>query len=128
MSGSVGAVLALRLTTPAAHLGSFVPGIARAYETTMAAEVTSSAGNAALSVSDADGSGRLANGPLRLAEPLQVKAQGQQAEGGAFAPLTADPVVLLRYAGPVGLDPVTITLRQSIGATEPLRTGDTARR
>jgi hypothetical protein len=117
-------VLSLRLTSPAAHLGDFVPGIARAYETTMAAEVTSSAGNAELAVSDAvDGSGRLANGPLRLAEPLHVKAQGQQAEGGVFAPLTADPLVLLRYAGPVGLDRVTITLRQSIGATEPLRTG-----
>ena len=33
----------------------------------------------------------------------------------------------LRYAGPVGRDQVTITLKQSIGATEPLRSGGYAK-
>ena len=103
-------------------------GIARDYESTLAAEVTSSAGNAELAVTDAaDGSGRLVNGAWRLANPLLAKAQGQQAEGGAFAPLSGDPLPLLRYAGPVGLDQVTITLRQSISATEPLRSGGYAK-
>ena len=81
VSGSVGAGLALRLTTPAAHLGSFVPGIARAYETTMAAEVTSSAGNAALSVSDADGSGRLADRPAASCRAAAGQGAGPAGRG-----------------------------------------------
>jgi hypothetical protein len=98
--------------------------VARDYETTLTADVTSSAGTAELAVMDnVDGSGRLVNGALRLAEPLLVKAQGQQAPGGAFAPLAGSPLVLLSYPGPVGRDQVTITLKQSIGANEPLRTG-----
>ena len=128
VGGSVGSVLALRLTSPSANFGAFVPGVARSYESTLAAEVTSSAGSAELAMTDAaDGSGRLVNGAWSLADALLAKAQGQQSDGGPFTPLSRDPLVLLRYAGPVGRDQVTITLKQSIGATEPLRSGGYAK-
>ena len=43
----------------------------------------------------------------------------------SFAPIGGDAgrLVLREYAAPVSNDALTIELRQSIGATEPLRTG-----
>jgi hypothetical protein len=42
-----------------------------------------------------------------------------------FAPVgsTSSPTQLLSYAGPVSNDPVSIGLKQSIAATDALRTG-----
>ena len=65
--------------------------------------VTSTAGDAALSVSPQPA--YLANGTYMLSEPLQV----------AFSKAA--------WTGPVSGDPVTITFRQHIGATQALRTG-----
>ena len=65
--------------------------------------------------------GKLVNGTFAPAERLQAKANS-----GAFASLpgtAGEPLNLLTYNGPVSNDPVTIALRQHIGATEPLRTG-----
>ena len=60
VGGSVPATLALTLGAPATF-GAFTPGVARSYETSTTATVTSTAGNAALSSSDP---GRLTNGDL----------------------------------------------------------------
>ena len=62
----------------------------------------SSAGDAALSVSDP---GHLMNGTFSLPSPLEV----------AFSKSTWD--------APVSNDPVTISFKQHIGATDALRTG-----
>ena len=66
--GSVPATLALTLG-PAATFGTFVPGLANDYTATATANVISSAGDAALTVSDP---GHLMNGAFSLAEPLRV--------------------------------------------------------
>jgi hypothetical protein len=94
----------------------FVPGVARTYTTAVAADVLSTAGDATLAVSDpsANASGHLVNGPYALAQPLLV----------AGAPL---PATVKTWAAPVSHDPVTIALSQTIGATEPLRTGTYAK-
>ena len=86
--------------------------------------MTSTAGDATLSVSDPDTAhpGHLVNGSYALAQPLQADANG-----GAFAPLSASPLALLSYGGPVSDDAVTIGFKQSIGRTEPLRTGSYAK-
>ena len=42
---------------------------------------------------------------------------------GAFAPVGAAPLTLHSYSGPTSNDPLTIRFRQTIGASEPLRTG-----
>ena len=94
------------------NFGAFTPGVARDYVAGTTANVISSAGDATLSV--AGGDGRLVNGAFALAQPLQARANG-----GMFAPLGT----LASWAGPVSNAPVTIDFRQSIGATEPLRTG-----
>jgi hypothetical protein len=110
----VPATLALTLSSPAIDLGVFQPGVARDYTATVGATVTSTAGSAALIVSDPSGTGRLVNGPFALAKPLEAGV------GGAFAPLDT---TLVSYPGPVSNDAVTVSLRQSIGAADALRTG-----
>jgi predicted acyl esterase len=102
--GTVPATLALTLG-PAASLGAFQPGLAHDYTTETTAKVTSTAGDALLSVSDP---GRLRNGAFSLPQPLQVTG----------VPKT--------YAGPVSNDVVTIGFKQPIGATDALRTGSYA--
>ena len=67
----------------------------------MAATVTSSAGDATLTVADpsATATGRLVNGTFTLAQPVMARANPQ----GVFAPITGTntPLTLLTYAGPV---------------------------
>jgi hypothetical protein len=89
--------------------------------------VTSSAGDATLSVADpsSNAPGRLINGAFALATAVQAQATNAAHPTGAFAPVTstATPLALLSYGGPISNDAVTITLKQPIGATEALRTG-----
>ena len=102
VGGTVPATLSLTLGAPASF-GTFVPATDRTYEAATSATVTSTAGDAALSVSPQPA--YLANGAFTLSEPLQV----------AFSKAA--------WTGPVSNDPVTIAFRQHIGATQPLRTG-----
>ncbi len=95
------ATLSLTLGAPASF-GSFTPGVARDYTASTTANVISTAADATLTVSEP---GRLMNGSFSLAEPLRVE----------IAPAT--------WSGPVSNARSTITFRQRIGATEPLRTG-----
>ena len=122
VGGTVPATLALTLGAPASF-GAFAPGVSRPYETTTTATVTSTAGDAMLSVTDPSQSatGRLVNGSFALGERLQVRANAN-----AFAPLSAtagSPLALLSYGGPVSNDVASIAFRQEIGGGEALRTG-----
>ena len=67
IGGNVPATLSLTLGTPASF-GAFVPGVARIYEASTTATVTSSAGDAALSVADpsSTATGHLVNGAFSL--------------------------------------------------------------
>jgi S-formylglutathione hydrolase FrmB len=106
VEGTVPSTLVLTLGG-AASFGAFAPGVARTYTATAAASVTSTAGDATLSVSDP---GHLRNGAFELPQPLQVELSKAS------------------WTGPVTADPVTIAFRQAIGATDPLRTGTNSRR
>ena len=94
----------------------------------LSADVISTAGDAALSVSDASSvaTGRLVNGAFALTQPLQVKATSAAATSSGYGALTgaASPRMLLTYAGPITNDAVTLGFKQSIGSSEPLRTGN----
>ena len=85
-----------------ATFGAFTPGVAKEYTASTTANVISTAGDAALSVSDP---GRLMNGTFALPQPLRVE----------FSKAT--------WNAPVSNDGVTITFRQAITATDALRTG-----
>ena len=72
VGGTVPATLALTLGT-AANFGAFTPGAQRDYYATTTANVTSTAGDATLSVADpAPHPGHLVNGAFALPEALQV--------------------------------------------------------
>ena len=105
VGASVASTLDLTLGT-AASFGTFAPGVAREYVASTSANVISTAGDALLSVSDA---GHLTNGPHALAEPLRVEFSRAS------------------WAAPASNDPVTITFRQRVKATDPLRTGTYSR-
>ena len=118
VGGTVPATLSLTLGS-GASFGTFAPGVGKDYEASVAATVTSTAGDATLTAVDpaTASPGRLVNGTFALAQPLQA------AVTGAFAPIGASPLALHAYAAPASNDPLTIRFKQTIGATEPLRTG-----
>ena len=105
VGGSVPATLSLALGT-AGSFGPFTPGLDHDYTALTNATVISTAGDAALSVSDP---GHLTNGAFALSEPLQV----------AFSKSA--------WTAPASNDPVTITFRQHIAANQALRTGTYSR-
>ncbi|RKQ90329.1 uncharacterized protein YjiK [Solirubrobacter pauli] len=123
VSGTVPPQLGLTLGLPAVF-APFVAGVAQDYLATTTATVTSTAGDAALSVADTatTAPGRLVNGSYTLAQPLQVRAGD-----GTYAPVTSTPTTLRTYAAPVSRDEVTLGLKQAIGEKEPLRTGTYAK-
>jgi hypothetical protein len=106
VGGSVPATLSLVLGAPATF-GAFTPGVAKEYTASTIATVISSAGDATLSVSDPSpvAPGRLVNGTFSLPQPLQGLG------------------VVKTWAAPISNDPVTVTFKQAIGASDALRTG-----
>lgn len=115
---------------PAPGFGTFVPGEATTYQTTLAATVESDEAGAVLTIEDPSTTGVPGHlqhpGGTSLAQPLLASA-ATAAPGAAGAPPTpvgAAPTVLATYTAPLAFpDPVAITLHQQIGETEPLRTG-----
>jgi hypothetical protein len=105
VGGSVPPQLSLSLGAPASF-GTFTPGVSRDYTASTTADVVSTAGDAALDVSEP---GHLTNRAFTLPDPLQV----------TFSKRT--------WSAPVSHDPVTIAFTQHIGATDPLRTGTYAK-
>jgi alkaline phosphatase len=101
VGGAVGATLALTLGGDPTF-GAFTPGIDKDYTASTSATVVSSAGDATLGVSDP---GRLMNGTFSLPSPLEVDFSKSS------------------WTGPVANDPVTISFKQHVGASDALRTG-----
>ena len=115
VGGTVPATLALTLGQ-GASFGPFTPGVAHDYTASTTATVTSTAGDAALTVSDPDtiAPGHLVNGAYVMPQALKA--------GGAALPATVKT-----YTGPVSNDQVPVTFQQSIAANDPLRTGTYAK-
>ncbi|RKQ86500.1 putative extracellular nuclease [Solirubrobacter pauli] len=124
LNGSVPATLALTIGN--ASFGTFTPGDARDYTTTLDATVTSTGEDATLSVSDGSSTapGRLVNGSRALRSPVQINA-----DGGAFAPLRTDngALTLASWTEPISTRKVTLGFKQSIAGDEGLRTGSYAK-
>ena len=110
VGGTVPATLSLTLGAPA-QFGAFTPGVAREYTASTTANVISSAGDAALTVSDpsSQSPGHLVNGTFALPQPLQGLG------------------TVKTYNAPVSNDQVTVQFKQQIGANDALRTGTYAK-
>jgi hypothetical protein len=89
-----------------ATFGAFTPGIDKEYAAQTTANVISTAGDAALTLSEP---GHLTNGAFSLPEALRAEIN----------PAT--------WTVPLSNAPVAITFRQHIGASDPLRTGTYAK-
>ena len=125
VGGTVPATLSLTLGAPATF-GAFTPGVQRDYTASTTAGVTSTAGDAALSVSDASSvsTGHLVNGAFSLPEPLQAKASTATNPGSALAPIGS---TLLTWSAPASNDAVTVDFAQRVNANDALRTGTYAK-
>jgi hypothetical protein len=121
VGGTVPATLSLAVS-PAASFGAFTPGVARDYTTTATANVTSTAATAALTVTDPSSTapGHLLNGAFALPQALQARALPD----GTAGAISGAPLALRSYPAPVTNDATTLELKQSIGANDPLRTGN----
>jgi|GEM_PF-3507481 len=126
VGGDVPATLALSLGAPATF-GSFLPGVANDYTASSSATVTSTAGDATLSVSDpsSQATGHLVNGAFSLSAPLKAGASSPRGASGTAAPVggVGAPTTLLAYDGPVANDPVGLSFTQHVDANDALRTG-----
>ncbi len=123
VGGTVPATLSLSLGAPASF-GAFTPGLAKTYSASTSATVTSTAGDATLSVSDpsATATGHLVNGAFSLPQALQARARNAANNGTAFNSVSS-LLNLLTWSAPVSNDAVTLEFQQSIGMTDALRTG-----
>jgi X-Pro dipeptidyl-peptidase len=123
VNGSVPATLSLTLG-PAATFGTFTPGVTATYTASTTATVTSTAGDALLTVSDPSsvGTGHLVNGTFVLPQPLQARGKKAGTTGTAFNNVGAS-LNLLTWSAPVSNDPVTLEFQQLINNTDALRTG-----
>ena len=126
VGGNVPATLSLTLGAPA-QFGAFVPGVARTYEATTPATVTSTAGDALLSVADpsSQNTGHLVNGSFFLPQPLQARARNAANTGTPYNNVgsSASPLNLLTWSAPISNDAVTLGFSQRINANDALRTG-----
>jgi hypothetical protein len=128
VGGTVPATLALTLGS-IPSFGAFAPGVEKDYTASTTASITSTAGDAALSVSDPspNAPGHLVNGAYALPSPLQAMATSPNGVGGTLGTIGGSPLTLLSYAGPVSNEQAKVTLQQHIGSTDPLRTGSYAK-
>ena len=128
VGGAVPGVLSLSIPAPAT-LGPFTPGSARDYLATVVAQVTTTTGDATLSVTDPGtiATGHLANGTFALPQALNVRATNAANTAATYTPLSETagaPLALLSWTGPTTNDIVTLGFRQSIGAADVLRSGN----
>jgi hypothetical protein len=124
--GNVPATLGLVMGS-GISFGNIVPGLAHTYEASTTAEVTSTAGDATLSVADpsSEHTGHLVNGTFFLPQKLQARAVNGTVTDSQFEAVgsSASPLNLLSYTGPVTKDVVTVEFRQPVSSSDALRTG-----
>ena len=112
---------------PGGSLGSFVPGVARDYTASLAATATATGADTTLTVRDPSPvtPGHLVNAGYSLTQALQARAASATGAGSpAFAPIANTPLGIWSWTGAITSEPVTISFRQSIGATDGLLGGD----
>ena len=116
------ATLALTLGTPASF-GAFTPGSTQDYTASTTANVISTAGDAALSVSDPSTVNPGPPGQRRLRAAAAAAGQGPHGHQPGRRARAAPRRTLLTWAAPVSNDAVTVDFAQRINAVDALRTG-----
>jgi hypothetical protein len=123
VNGTVADALGLTLNATGASLGSFVPGVAANYDTTVTGTATSTVPSL-LTVTDSGTSpGFLLNGTRPLASALHACATTAASPTCSYAALGASPRQLAAFGSGATATPLTIGLRQPISASEALAAG-----
>jgi hypothetical protein len=122
IGGAVPATLALTLGT-APSVGTFTPGVAMEYLATTTANVISTAGDAALSITDPSptATGHLVNGTFALPSAVQARSGAAAAFAGVGS--SAAPLTLRTWNAPTSNETAPLEFKQAIGAGDALRTG-----
>jgi sugar phosphate isomerase/epimerase len=129
VGGDVPSMLALSIPGTGGSFGTFAPTITRTYDTSLPGIVTSTAGDATLSVVDNDpvNPGKLVNlkdnTVYALPSSLTIRGLNAAQPNPAFAAVSGTPLTLLSWVGPFNQQPITLGFRQAIGSTDVLRTG-----
>jgi hypothetical protein len=127
-SATVPAQLGLSLAG-AVSFGNFTPGVGKDYTANTTANVISTAGDAALSVTDPSTTapGHLVNGAFSLPAALKTVGTSPLGTSAGAGSVSGAPLTLTTWANPVSNDPVQVLFTQTIGATDALRTGTYAK-
>ncbi len=62
-----------------------------------------------------------------MPQALKARATNAANPNTAFADVSANPLTLLSYPGPISNDAVSLQFQQAISSTDPLRTGQYAK-
>jgi hypothetical protein len=123
VNGSVGNALSLTLNATSTSLGNFVPGMAANYDASVTGTATST-GPSVLSVRDSGANaGFLLNGTTPLASALKVCATATTSPTCSYSSLGATSQQLLAFGSSTAAAPLTVGLRQPIGAGDALTAG-----
>lgn len=123
VNGSVSDALSLTLNATSTNLGSFVPGVAANYDASVTGTATST-GPSVLSVKDSGANpGFLLNGSTPLASALKVCATASTSPTCSYSSLSGASQQLLAFGSSTAATPLTVGLRQSIGAGDALSAG-----
>jgi hypothetical protein len=123
VDGSVSDALSLTLNATSTSLGSFVPGVAANYDASVTGTATST-GPSVLSVRDSGTNpGFLLNGTTPLASALKVCATASTSPACSYSSLSGASQQLLAFGSSTAATPLTVGLRQSIGAGDALTAG-----
>jgi sugar phosphate isomerase/epimerase len=125
VGGDIPSVLNLSIPSTVGSFGTFVPGVARTYDTSLAALVTTTTGDATLTVTDPDtvAPGHLVSGAFSVPSAMTARATNAAQTNPAYAAISNAPLTLLTWAGPTTSEPVQLGFRQAISATDVLRSG-----
>ncbi len=123
VNGSVSDALSLTLNATSTSLGSFVPGVAANYDASVTGMATST-GPSVLTVKDGGANpGFLLNGATPLASALKVCATSSASPTCSYSSLGGASQQLLGFASSTAATPLTVGLRQAIGAGDALTAG-----
>jgi hypothetical protein len=123
VNGSVSDALSLTLNATSTSLGSFVPGVGANYDASVTGTATST-GPSVLTVKDTGANpGLLLNGSTPLASALKVCATSSTSPACSYSSLSGASQQLLAFGSSTAATPLTVGLRQSIGAGDALTAG-----
>lgn len=123
VNGNVGNVLSLSLNSTSTSLGTFLPGVAANHDASVTGTATSTVPSVLYVRDGGANAGHLVNGTNALGSPLKVCATSTASPTCSYSNLGSAAQQLVSLPAGASGSPLTVGLRQSISASEPLSAG-----